>query len=359
MLPKSIGTGQIKKIFNMTIDDSQTVWGDEQTKFFTALGPDQVLRVSEVFGVRCTGRSLQLNSMENRVYQVEIESPDDTLPANHPDRFRIIKFYRPGRWSYDQIKDEHIFLRDLVDEEYPVVTPVVLNDGDTIFKDPETGLFASMFPRIGGRNVDELRPDQIPIVGRLLARLHVVGQKKVSQHRLTLNCQNYGDQNLELILSMELLPENLEKIYMDLVEDLLDVIDPMLSASPVQRVHGDCHLGNLLDGASGLFWVDFDDTVMGPPVQDIWLVESGRDDYSKRRLDHLLEAYETFKPFDYSSLKLIEPLRTLRLIHFSAWIGKRYQDLSFKKAYPEYGTPGYWSEQIETLREQAELIVAG
>jgi len=339
-------------------ENSNSVWGNESTQFFTSLGPDQVLKAAELFGVKCTGRSLQLNSMENRVYQVEIEPADDSIPQNSPERYRIIKFYRPGRWSFDQINEEHIFLSDLVAEEYPVVCPIEYEPGSTILKDPETGLYTSMFPRIGGRNVDELRDHQIPIVGRLLARLHAIGGKKISSHRLHLNCDTYGDQNLDLILSLKVLPPNYEDTYVTLIEDLLDMIEPMFENVEYQRVHGDCHLGNLLDGNDGLFWVDFDDMVMAPPVQDIWLVESGRDDYSLRRRDSLLSAYETFKAFDYDSLKLVEPLRTLRLLHFTAWIGKRYQDMSFKKAFPEYGTDGYWQDQIETMREQSELVSA-
>jgi Ser/Thr protein kinase RdoA (MazF antagonist) len=338
--------------------NAHSVWGDEQTQHFHILGPDKVLQIAEGFGVSCTGRSLQLNSMENRVYQIEIEHEDSTIPLNHPERYRIIKFYRPGRWSYEQIKEEHIFLQDLVDIEYPVVAPLMHPVNDTIFRDEETGLLVSLFNKIGGRNVDELQPVQLSIVGRLLARLHLVGKKRSHQHRLTLTTDTYGDQNIDLIISLGVLPPELESTYINLVEDLLDLIEPLMEGVYLQRVHGDCHLGNLLDGANGLFWVDFDDTVMGPPVQDIWLVESGRDDYSRRRQETLLSAYETFTPFDYSTLRLIEPLRTLRLIHFSAWIGKRYQDDSFKRAYSEYGSKEYWLDQITTLREQLDIISA-
>lgn len=340
----------------MMSGNANSVWGNNSTQFFHALTPDKVLSIAERFGIKCTGRSMQLNSMENRVYQVEIDVDSRDLPQNHPERYRIIKFYRPGRWSYDQIKEEHIFLQDLVSVEYPVVAPFPFTNGDTICTDAETGLHVALFPKIGGRNVDELQGSQLSITGRLLARLHLVGKQRPHNHRLKLDIENYGDSNLDLILSLGMLPPELERIYIDIVEDLLDMIDPLMDGVYTQRIHGDCHLGNLLDGASGLFWVDFDDTVTGPPVQDIWLVESGRDDYSKRRLETLLAAYESFMPFDYTTLKLIEPLRTLRLIHFSAWIGKRYQDEAFKRAFPDYGNSGYWQDQITTLREQADLI---
>lgn len=339
----------------MNDNNAQSVWGDNATQFFSLLGPDKVLEVAECFGVKCTGRSLALNSMENRVYQIEIYT-DEELHVSDPARYRVIKFYRPGRWSYEQIMDEHLFLSDLAAEEYPVAAPIPLYDGETIYRDPETGLMASLFPKIGGRNVDELKDHQLAIVGRLLARLHVIGNKRESVHRLHLDCQTYGDQNLDAIISANVLPQEIEGQYVDLVEDLLDLIEPLMENVTVQRVHGDCHLGNLLDGAQGLFWVDFDDMVVGPPVQDIWLVESGRDDYSKRRQEHLLNAYETFRSFENQTLKLIEPLRTLRIIHFTAWIGKRYQDKAFQKAFPDYGTNEYWLDEIKSLREQCELI---
>lgn len=336
-------------------ENATSVWGNEKTRLFDSLEPHQILRMAEVFGVKCTGRTIALNSMENRVYQIEIELEKEKISSSS-DIYKIIKFYRPGRWSYEQIEEEHIFLKDLVEAEYPVVLPMEFEEGYTIYHDKETDLYVSMFPKIGGRNVDEIKNSQLPIVGRLLSRLHLVGRKRDYKHRLKLDIDTYGDKNLDLICNLKMIPHNVEDDYIDLVEELLDLIEPHLEGLQYQRVHGDCHLGNLLDGSSGLFWVDFDDSMMAPPVQDVWLIESGRDDYSKRRLDILLEAYNTFSTFDNSTLKLFEPLRTLRLIHFAAWIGKRYQDNSFKRAYPDYESSEYWLDQIATLREQAELI---
>jgi Ser/Thr protein kinase RdoA (MazF antagonist) len=334
-------------------DSSQSVWGSEGTQFFHSLLPDKILQCAEKFGVKCTGRCVQLNSMENRVFDLEIDSESE----NVRDKFRVIKFYRPGRWSLDQIREEHEFLFDLVEvEDYPVVAPVKLESGETIYTDPETGLHCALFPKVGGRNVDEISAFQIPIIGRLLARMHVIGAKKEFKHRLKLNVENYGFNNLNLIEDLQLLPAHLETRYFDLADEIVGRCAQILEPYPLQRIHGDAHQGNVLDGVNGLFFVDFDDTVSGPPVQDIWLIVPGTDEYSKNQRLDLLEAYETFKTFDYTSLKLIEPLRTLRMIHFSAWIGKRYEDQAFKKAFPEYGTEAYWTEQIKALEEQGELF---
>ncbi len=329
-----------------------SVWGSKETQFFHSLLPDTILACAEKFGVRCTGRCLQLNSLENRVFDLEIDSDSENIR----DRFRVIKFYRPGRWTREQIQEEHQFLFDLVEEDYPVVAPIKLESGETIYTDPETGIFCSLFPKVGGRNVDEITQFQLPIIGRLLARMHVIGAKRENKHRLTLNAETYGDNNIDLIQELRLVPAHLEQRYLDLATLIVDKCDEIISPYPVQRIHGDSHQGNILDGTDGLFFVDFDDAVTGPPVQDIWLVIPGGDDYSRNQRLDLLEAYEMFKTFDYTSLKLIEPLRTLRMIHFDAWIGKRYEDQAFKKAFPEYGTENYWSEEIRALEEQGEMF---
>lgn len=349
-------TSPQEQISQKNTPTQSSVWGDEATQLFECLTPDTILRFVEGYGTRTTGRVLQLNSMENRVYQVELDIDNNDIPLTHPDRYRIVKFYRPGRWTFEQIKEEHDFLSELAAEEFPIVSAIPRQDTERIVKDPETGLYACVYPRVGGRNIDEVKQVHLSIIGRMLARLHVIGKRKVYEHRLPLTVDTYGDANLDLILSLEILPHAKEQTYIDLVEDIFDMIDPLFKDVAYQRVHGDCHLGNILEGPEGLFLVDFDDSVMAPPVQDIWLIEGGRDDYSIKRREELLRYYLEFSDFDFDSLNLIEPLRTLRIIHFTAWIGKRYQDQAFKKSYPEFATPEYWSEMLETLSEQAELI---
>jgi len=330
------------------------VWGDTETQFFYELNPSRVLDAVELLDLPVTGRCLQLNSLENRVYEVglETESPEDW---RSPDASRIAKFYRPGRWSREQILEEHAFLLELQEEEIPVIAPCVIQ-GKTLFHLKEEGLFYCLFPKKGGRSPDEMPDPELEQVGRLLARIHSVGERKPAPHRLTLNPKTYGTDNLEAILKNRFIPTHLESRYQKLAEALLEAIKPLFLNVTLQRIHGDCHLGNLLWGSSGAFFLDFDDMVMGPPVQDIWLIVGGRDPESVRRREILLEAYEGMREFDHSTLNLIEPLRALRYIHFAAWIGKRWQDQAFQLAFPYYGSEKYWLTQIEDLREELELI---
>ena len=330
-------------------------WGSEETKFFVELTPEKILSVFErETGLKCTGRFLQLNSMENRVYDLEIEL--DVPTKNKSDSFRIVKFYRPGRWSKEQILEEHQFIFDLLEYDIPVVAPEKNKIGESLFKLDDKELYFCFYKKVGGRSPDELSSEQLLQVGRLLARMHNVGEVKYYEHRLELNVETYGDQALNYLLENEKLPEEIEAEYEDLVSEALDLSEPLFEDFNFIRTHGDCHLGNLLWGDEGPFWVDFDDTVMAPAVQDIWLVVQGRDDYALRDRNLLVEAYQEMRPFDRQELNLIEPLRTLRVVHFHAWIAKRWQDGAFERAFPDFGTKKYWLEQITFLREQVDLI---
>jgi len=334
------------------------MWGDKETQFFYDLSPDRILDAVDAHGFRTTGRCLALNSMENRVHEVEIESP--FCPTENPTRsdyFAITKFYRPGRWTQEQILEEHKFLKDLEESEVPIIAPIE-RAGKTLFKCAETDLLYAIFPKKGGRNPDELDTDQLERLGRLLARLHSVGKQHLAQHRLKLGPASYGQQNLDFILAGKHIPAYLESNYKDLVKILLDRITPMFKNVINQRIHGDCHWGNLIWDEQQFTFIDFDDMVSGPPVQDIWLLLPGRDDETKKKRDIFLNAYETFFHFENSSLKLIEPLRALRFIHFSAWIAKRWEDPAFKLAFPHFGSDHYWNEQILDIRDQLANIEA-
>lgn len=341
---------------NSEIKESLSAWGSKETEYFYALTPHKILDAVEYFGFRCTGRSLALNSMENRVYDIEIDIEDDKMPLNSPERFRIIKFYRPGRWTREQIQEEHSFLHDLVENDIPAVAPIQMEDGNTILEMPDIKIFCAVFPKVGGRNPDELTEDQIPLVGRLLARLHNVGDIKKAKHRIELTPETYGLQSLDYLLENETLPEHLENRYADLVEEICDACAEDFKNVEYQRIHGDCHLGNLLWGKQGLFWVDFDDMVNGPCVQDLWLIFPSRDAVAQEQLRNLISAYEQMRPFDHRSLRLIEPLRALRMIHFNAWIAKRWEDPAFQRTFVEFGTEKFWNEQIRGLDEQLDLI---
>jgi Ser/Thr protein kinase RdoA (MazF antagonist) len=229
--------------------------------------------------------------MENRVYEVEIEPEDEKLAAKNPsERFRIVKFYRPGRWSREQILEEHRFLLDLAERDIPAVAPLAVKDGETLLTLPESGIFCAVFPRIGGRSPDELPDDQLAIVGRLLARLHNVGQIREAPNRVRIDPATYGLQSLSFLRSASVLPEQILGRFSATVEEICDITAPWFETVSTQRVHGDCHLGNLLLGKSGFFWVDFDDMLRGPCVQDLWLIIGGRDEEALRKLDILLDA---------------------------------------------------------------------
>lgn len=332
---------------------SNSVWGDEQTQYFYSLTPDNVLNAIEQLGLKTTGRVMQLNSMENRVYEVEIEL--EQISNNPSDHFKIIKFYRPGRWTKEQILQEHEFVFDLIDHEIQAIAPVKINN-QSVFKSND-GLWYSLFPKKGGRLADEWTPTLLEQMGRLLARLHNIGATKQADHRLKLDIETYGLKNLEYLLEQDSIPHEYRSQYEQTVRQICQMSLPLFSEIKYQRVHGDCHHGNtLLNAQQGAFLIDFDDMINAPRVQDIWLVISGRDEYAVEQRNILLDAYETMTEFDYKELKLIETLRALRMIHFSSWIAHRWQDEAFKRAFPNFGSNQYWEKEIYDLKEQISFI---
>jgi Ser/Thr protein kinase RdoA (MazF antagonist) len=331
-------------------------WGASSTKLFLALQPDAILDAVERLGFRCTGRCLALNSMENRVFEVEIETSGEIRSPS--ERFRIVKFYRPGRWTASQILEEHTFLSELRKSDIPAVCAEADAGGQTLHSLPGLDIFYTVFPKIGGRNPDELGQDACQRLGRLLARVHATGTQTPIRQRLHLNPTTYGYSSLDFLLETETFPTDLEDAIADTAEDLCELAEPWFDETPAQPVHGDCHLGNVLWNDSGAFLVDFDDCVIAPPVQDIWLLTPGRDADSLAKREVLLEAYEAMREFDRSSLRLVEPLRALRYLHFAAWVAKRWPDPAFPRAFPHFGTRTYWKELHEDLQECLELMRA-
>jgi len=323
------------------------LWGNEATKFFFELSPDLVLKTVDQLGFKTTGRVMAMNSMENRVYEVEIESE-----SNHPsDHSKIIKFYRPGRWSKDQIQDEHDFLFDLSEFELPVIAPLLF-DEQSLFSLPEENLFYTLFPKQGGRAPDEFTPDEIEQVGRLIARLHNVGSLKNASHRLSLNPEIYLKSNLDYLIGQKIIPAHYELSYKTALESIYKLCHDSFKNVTNIRLHGDCHLGNILRREETFHLIDFDDMVMGPSIQDLWLLLPGRDEYAEALRGHLLQGYGSLRDFNYEELRLTEILRTLRMINYSAWISKRYDDPAFKQAFPFFESPNYWEGQVNDLREQ-------
>ena len=345
----------------MNTTASKNLLGEQspETRYFFELTPAKILDSVEEFGFRCPGRVTQLNSMENRVYEVEIELSDPSALKSPSDRFKIVKFYRPGRWSKEQILEEHEFLYDLERAEIPVVVPLKDSDGSSLRKMGEMEIYFTVFPKIGGRSPDELNDEQAERIGRLLARLHSVGAGKDADHRIKLNPEVYGRTNLAYLREAKLIPGELEASYQRVVEEICTFSEPLFKNVRLQRIHGDLHFGNVLWGTEGPFLVDFDDMVRGPCVQDLWLMVPGRDAYAQRTMDAILAGYEQIRDFDRSSLVLIEPLRALRFIHFSAWIGRRWHDPAFQRVFPHFGTPGYWREQVADLQDQLSVMREG
>ena len=323
-----------------------SAWGESETQHFLDLQPDKILETVEMLGRRSTGRVTALNSLENRVFEVELEDGSKV----------VAKFYRPGRWNREQILEEHQYLLDLKEQDIPIVAPIIFPSGSSLEQVKDVNIFCAIFPKQMGRNPQELDTESLLRLGRLLARIHNVGALRPAPNRIRLTPETYGINNLEYLLESDEISYSSVERYEDVVRDICDISAPLFDKFGNQRIHGDCHFGNILWGDDGPFLVDFDDMVQGPCVQDLWLICPGRDSHAKEDLDTLISGYEELREFNRSSLKLIEPLRALRFIHFSAWIQKRWTDSTFQKNFPNFGSEKYWREELNDLEEQLELI---
>ena len=313
-------------------------------QFFFQLTPDLVIQAVEKLGFEPTGHCMALNSYENRVYDLRLEDGSHVVG----------KFYRPGRWSREQILEEHQFLLELREDEIPVCAPLELPGGGTLSE--TEGIYYALWPRTGGRVPDELADGILPQMGRLLARLHNRGASSNAQHRIRLTGENYGLKPLAFLQEGGFLPSGCAPRYAEAVREIADIYDTLSRDIPFHRIHGDCHLGNLLNGSEGWFFLDFDDFLTGPAVQDLWMLLPARDREGLRQRDLFLEGYRLFRDFDPSWIRLIEPLRALRYINYAAWIARRWDDPAFPAAFPHFGTVPYWEEETADLTEQLEFI---
>ncbi len=316
------------------------VAGEPAATFF-ALTPDRVLDAVEVGGLRCTGRCLPLRAFENRVYEVELED----------ERRLVVKFYRPGRWSRETILDEHAFLADLAAAEVPAVAPIDLGNGGTLSE--IEGIYYAAFPRVRGRSLDELDAENRRRIGRTIGRMHAVGASRDAPHRPRLDVKRYLFEPLEILMASGFIPEGLAPRYRDVVVRIADAAAKALATARVQRIHGDLHWGNILWTPDPLL-VDFDDCLVGPPVQDLWLLARGNSDEARKLREDLLEGYELFREFDRSTLALCEPLRAMRIVYMSGWIARRWADPSFPPAFPMFRNHNYWNQEYEELVQIAE-----
>ncbi len=314
------------------------------TEFFFRLTPDWVLRAVERAGFLPTGHITTLNSLENRVYDLRLED----------DSHVVAKFYRPGRWSRESILEEHGYLADLREAEISVCAPLEFPDGGTL-RDVE-GIFYAVWPRTGGRAPEELDDEQIAIIGRLLARIHNVGDLKKAPHRRRLSSDMYVREPLEFLEDREFLPAQCADRFADAALEIADIYDERSAGVPDLRIHGDCHLGNLLNGREGWFFLDFDDFCVGPAVQDVWMLLPGREREDALRRDQLIRAYRQFRDFDGSWMNLVEPLRAFRFIHYAAWIARRWDDPAFPDTFAHFGTEQYWESETRDLQEQLDRI---
>jgi Ser/Thr protein kinase RdoA (MazF antagonist) len=315
--------------------------------FFFELTPDRVLRAVEAGGFDPTGHCTPLTCLENRVYDLRLGDESHI----------VVKFYRPGRWSRGAIEEEHGFLRELREAEIPVCAPLPFPDGETLHQ--VEGIFYAVWPRTGGRSPDELRDDEVQILGRLLARIHNVGAAAPAEHRLQISARESALAPLEQLETGGFLPAEWVPRYRAAVEKVAALYDEWSADVPVHRIHGDCHAGNLLHGDEGWFFLDFDDFATGPAVQDVWMLLPGRDSEGARQRALLIQAYRQFREFDERWLRLVEPLRAFRFVFYAAWIARRWGDPAFPSAFPHFGSAEYWERETLDLEEQVRRLLSG
>lgn len=315
---------------------------------YETLDPAVILDAVESVGFRCTGSLQALNSYENRVYQLGIEDADPL----------IAKFYRPGRWSDDSILEEHQFALELVQHEIPVVAPWVNPTNKTLhfYQD----FRYSLFPRWGGRALELDSYEQLAWMGRFLGRMHAVSACRPFQYRQKIDVQVQGYSSVTYLLENNFIPPQYKTNYEQTVKTALQKVEQcfkVVGSVDYIRLHGDVHQGNILWSDAGPHIVDLDDCLMGPAVQDMWMLLScGDDEHVKAQIHHLLYGYHEFYDFNHRELYLIEALRTLRMLYYSAWVARRWEDPTFPLNFPWFNTDHYWQEQIVNLREQSEAL---
>ena len=315
---------------------------------YSGLTPDTALDALASAGFIGDGRLLALNSYENRVYQVWLEgeqTPDSPVSV-------VAKFYRPARWTDTQILEEHAFTLELAEREIPVVAPLAA-DGKTLHA--SGGFRFAVFPRRGGRAPELEDPAVLEWLGRFLGRIHALGATEAFRERPALDIESYGIEPRNWLLERGFIPADLLQPWRAAVDQALEGVARCYERAgdiATLRAHGDCHGGNVLWTDDGPHFVDFDDARMGPAIQDLWMLLSGERAAMEEQLAAVLEGYERFRPLDRRELALVEALRTLRLIHYSAWLARRWDDPAFPAAFPWFGTQRYWQDRILELREQ-------
>ena len=323
--------------------------GMSKTTPYAGLTPDVLFSALEAVGFWPDGRLMALNSYENRVYQVGVDTPEGS-------KFIIAKVYRPERWSDAAILEEHEFVAELSDEELPVVAPLIF-DGQSMIH--HQGFRVAVYPRQGGRAPEFDDPDTLRRMARLLARMHNVGARRRFMHRPALTVAAFGHEAVTQLERGGYVPDELQTAYFSVARQALQGVERAWSRAgdfATLRLHGDCHPGNVLWTDHGPHFVDFDDARQGPAMQDLWMLFSGDDDRQRQQAAVFLEAYTQFREVNTAEWHLAEALRTLRLIHHAAWIAARWDDPAFPAVFSWFGTPRYWQDRILELREQIALL---
>jgi len=333
---------------------------------FDSLTPDVIVGAVERTGLPCDGRVLALGSYENRVYQVGVEESDPV----------VVKFYRPGRWSDEAILEEHAFALELEAAEIPVVAPLAVEEVDsrrgqspsgTVPGESPTllrfeGFRYAIYPRRGGQWPELGTEDDRQWMGRFLGRIHMVGGRRRFEHRPRLSVDAMGRQSVEYLLRSGLVPDYVEHRYERVADELLELVDSAFAGVGelrFLRIHGDCHRNNVLWTPSGPHFVDLDDCMTGPAIQDLWMLLAGEPAELRSQLEDFLEGYTQFADFDYREVALIEPLRALRMVHYAAWLARRWDDPAFPKAFPWFGEARYWERHVAELEEQCFAVDRG
>ncbi len=313
---------------------------------FESLTPDIVLDAVEgALNIPFTNLCRPMNSYINRVYELE-----DRQGNGH-----IAKFYRPGRWSRDALQDEHDFVLELAEAEIPVVAPFILTNQQTLAE--INGIYFAVFPKKGGRNFDEFNDQQWAELGRLLGRTHMIGAKHGVRDRITLTPDKSTRQNLDYIIKGDFVLPELLASFTTVAGDLIDEITPLFAQIEMIRIHGDCHFTNIMHRPDeGMYLIDLDDMAMGPPVHDFWMLLPGFLADSQAEVEMFLEGYEVFRNFDRRTLRLIEPLRAMRFIHYMAWCAHQVADDGSSWVAADFGSNAYWQQEIRDLTEQLERI---
>ncbi|MDD2464915.1 MAG: serine/threonine protein kinase [Desulfobulbus sp.] len=313
---------------------------------FQGLNPERILEtVESALGITCSNLCRSYNSYINRVFEI----------ADTNGNGMVVKFYRPGRWSPVALQDEHDFLLELAEEEIPVLAPLPLHNGQTLGQ--SGNVHFAVFSKKGGRLIDEFNDELWLAIGRLLGRMHMVGARKMPRDRVRMHPAQSTASQVDFICRSGLLPADLMSAYTTLTGQLIELIKPLFEHTEMIRIHGDCHSGNLIHRpGESLYVLDFDDMVVGPPIQDVWMLLPGTPEESVVELNLFMEGYETFRPFDHSSLRLIEPLRAMRFIHYSAWCAHQVVEDGETAVINDFATRSYWQKELDDLEDQLQRI---